>query len=162
MHKELIWCLGILFYIYYIIFSTKMPWIHITKSFWQYCLAVSLPFAFVLQKGYNFYLVSRHFYIYYIIFSMKMPWIHITKSFRQYFLAVSLPFAFVLQKGYNFYKKKWFSTLCTQRVNLMTICFYYFFVMLMHWTQNIESFGKFQQVVLFLFPYVFGKVYDLY
>ena len=93
---------------------------------------------------------------------MKIPWIHITKSFRQYCLAVSLPFAFVLQKGYNFYTKKWFSTLCTQRVNLMTICFYYFFVMLMHWTQNIESFGKFQQVVLFLFPYVFPKVYYFY
>ena len=34
--------------------------------------------------------------------------------------------------------------------------------MLMHWTQNIESFGKFQQVVLLLFPYVFRKVYYSY
>ena len=85
-----------------------------------------------------------------------MPRIHITKSFRQCYLAVSLPFV------EHFYKKKLFSTLCTHRVNLMTICIYYFFVMLMHWTQNIESFRTFQQVVLLLFLYVFQKVYYFY
>ena len=37
-----------------------------------------------------------------------------------------------------------------------------FFVMPLHWTQNIESFGKFQQVALLLFPYVFRKVYYFY
>ena len=99
---------------------------------------------------------------FFIIFLMAMPWIYIMKSFRQYYLVVSLPFEFVLQKGHTFYKKKWFSTLCTQGVNLMTMSIYYFFVMLMHWTQNIESLGKFQQLVLLLFPYVFRKVYYFY
>ena len=49
-HKELISSLGI-----FIIFLMEIPWIHIMISFRQYCLAVSLSFVFVLQKGYNFY-----------------------------------------------------------------------------------------------------------
>ena len=150
----------------------QIHWIHIIKSFGQYCLAVLLSFAFVSNEKVQLLwikglstrctqrvnLVYRHFYYIFI----EMPWIHITKSFKQYCSAVSLPFAYVLLRGYNFYKKKWFSTLCTQRVNLMTICFYYFFVMLIHWIQNIESFGRFQQVVLLLFPYVFRKVCYFY
>ena len=116
----------------------QIHWIHIIKSFGQYCLAVLLSFAFVSNEKVQLLwikglstrctqrvnLVYRHFYYIFI----EMPWIHITKSFKQYCSAVSLPFAYVLLRGYNFYKKKWFSTLCTQRVNLMTICFYYFFV----------------------------------
>ena len=45
VHKELISCRGI-----FIISVMEMPSIHITKCFRQYYLAISLPFALVLQN----------------------------------------------------------------------------------------------------------------
>ena len=141
------------------------------KKFIQYCLAGLLSFAFVSEEKVQLLLTkwlstlctqrvnvaSRHF----IIFLMEMPWKHITRSYRQYYLAVSLPFAFVLQKGYNFYKRNCFQHSVHKEL-IWWLYAFIIFVMLMHWTQNIGSFRKFQHVVLLLFPYVFRKVYSFY